>query len=390
LHDAPLEERTECITHRASLVCEERLSFLAGWIGLGACGWGLAQELEHEIGSTRGNPDTMRGLEFGIRSGFGFNRPNTPDFGRFGQVVPIWVDVGYRAHSNWYVGVYFEFGVAQAFDVCTGRVHTFADDAITNEDVQRIKSELQDRSVKTVNNVLTVINKLLKVAVKWNAIERLPVQIELLKVPPTSLPFYDDFQYERLVKAAEEIDWRILTVVLLGGDAGLRCGEIIALEWSDIDFRGGSIHVQRSDWRGFVTVPKGGRDRRVPMTKRLAALLKANRQLGGGRILHGDRDERFDRAVIWYWMRKAQSRADLKDTGGVHILRHTFCSRLAIRGAPAKAIQELAGHANLGTTQRYMHLSPSVKDAAIALLDAEVACNGDILETGSGSQRKLQ
>lgn len=104
--------------------------------------------------------------------------------------------------------------------------------------------------MKTVNNILTVINKLLKVAVKWNAIERLPVQIELLKVPPPSLPFYEDFQYEWLVEAAKKIDWRILVVVLLGGDAGLRCGEMTALEWSDIDFRSGSIHVQRSDWRG--------------------------------------------------------------------------------------------------------------------------------------------
>ena len=258
-------------------------------------------------------------------------------------------------------------------------------DAITNEDVQRIKAELEDRSVKTVNNVLTVINKLLKVAVKWNAIERLPVQIELLKVPPPSLPFYDDVEYERLVKAAKDIDWRILAVVLLAGDAGLRCGEMIALEWTDIDFRGGFIHVQRSDWRGYVTVPKGGRDRRVPMTKRLAALLKANRQLGGGRILHGDRDERFDRAVIWYWMRKAQSRAGLKDTGGVHILRHTFCSRLAIRGAPAKAIQELAGHANLATTQRYMHLSPAAIDSAIRLLDVpgKLPSRGNMVATRS-------
>ena len=36
---------------------------------------------------------------------------------------------------------------------------------------------------------------------------------------------------------------------------------------------------------------------------------------------------------------------------------------------PAKAIQERAGHENLSTTQRYMHLSPAAKDAAISLLD---------------------
>jgi len=40
-----------------------------------------------------------------------------------------------------------------------------------------------------------------------------------------------------------------------------------------------------------------------------------------------------------------------------------------MQGATAKAIQELAGHQNLTTTQRYMHLSPAHKDAAIRLLD---------------------
>ena len=53
----------------------------------------------------------------------------------------------------------------------------------------------------------------------------------------------------------------------------------------------------------------------------------------------------------------------------MHILRHTFCSHLAMRGAPARAIQELAGHQDLATTQRYMHLSPAALDAAIRLLD---------------------
>jgi site-specific recombinase XerD len=68
-------------------------------------------------------------------------------------------------------------------------------------------------------------------------------------------------------------------------------------------------------------------------------------------------------------MAAAQKRAGLKDNGGVHILRHTFCSHLAMKGAATMAIKELAGHASLGTTQRYMHLSPAAKDSAIRLLN---------------------
>ena len=76
---------------------------------------------------------------------------------------------------------------------------------------------------------------------------------------------------------------------------------------------------------------------------------------------------------------------------GVHRPRHTFCSHLAMRGAPGRAILELAGHQELGTTQRYMHLSPAALDGAIRLLEAEdlVSARGEIVETGDREIAKL-
>ncbi len=54
---------------------------------------------------------------------------------------------------------------------------------------------------------------------------------------------------------------------------------------------------------------------------------------------------------------------------GVHILRHTFCSPLAMQGAPMRGVQELVGHQSLAMTQRYSHLSPAALDATIRLLE---------------------
>jgi site-specific recombinase XerD len=88
--------------------------------------------------------------------------------------------------------------------------------------------------------------------------------------------------------------------------------------------------------------------------------------------------------IVQDWVRRAARRGKVKHEG-VHVLRHTFCSHLAMRGAPTKAIQELAGHQDLKTTQRYMHLSPAAVTDAIRLLDLPIRGGerGDGWETGS-------
>ncbi len=257
-------------------------------------------------------------------------------------------------------------------------------DAITNEDVQRLKVRMASKSPKTVNNALTVVNTLLKVAVEWGVIDQAPCRIRLLRTTHVEAAFHDFDEYERLVDAARAVDARAHLIVLLGGDAGLRCGEIMALEWTDIDLAKRQLKVQRSDWKGHVTVPKGGRSRVVPMTARLAAAVQSHRHLRGARVLCQDDGQPLTQKIVRDFVLKASRRALLRNQG-VHILGHSFCSHLAMRGAPARAIQELAGHKDLSTSQRYMHLSPAAIESAIRLLEGpnSVQVRGDILETGA-------
>ena len=75
-------------------------------------------------------------------------------------------------------------------------------DAITNEQVQRLRLALANRAPKTVNNVLTVLSTLLKRAVEWGELQRLPCTIKLLPNPRTTRGFHDFEQYERLLTVA--------------------------------------------------------------------------------------------------------------------------------------------------------------------------------------------
>jgi integrase len=200
-------------------------------------------------------------------------------------------------------------------------------DAITTEQVQDLKQRLADRAPKTVNNVLTVLNMVLKKAVEWDVIERMPCAIRLLPISKPSMGFYDFDDYEQLVGAAKTLDPNAYLIVLLGGEAGLRCGEIIALEGRDVDLGKRQLCVQRSEWRGHVTVPKSGRLRYVPMTVRLAAALREHRHLRSPRVVCQRDGSSLTQDMIADHVGRAARRAQLS-VSGVHRLRHHADNRI--------------------------------------------------------------
>ena len=231
---------------------------------------------------------------------------------------------------------------------------------INAEDIQRLKAERAELSNVTINLMLAMLSSMLNCAVEWGVIDKLPLKIKKLKEAPPPFKFYGFDDFDRLVLAAERLDKpKLLLTVLLGGEAGLRCSEIRALRWSDIDLKHGRLTVSRALWRNEEGPPKGGRSRTIPLAPRLHEALKEHRHLRSPLVLPTPRATPPAATTVRRWLLDVQDAAGIEHCGP-HVLRHTFCSHLAMLGKPAKAIQELVGHASITTTERYMHLGPDV------------------------------
>jgi integrase len=239
---------------------------------------------------------------------------------------------------------------------------------IRMREIETLKANMLEKkkSPKRINNTITVLGKILRYAAELELIDSVP-RIKLLRVPPQRFDFLDFEELQRLLEAAES-DPEIRVAILCGVDAGLRSGEIKGLEWGDLDLKVGLLSVRRSLHRGILTSPKSGRERTLPMTERLRAELKDLRHLKGEAVFCKADGGRYTRAELDWRLMKVCRKAQLRWIGW-HALRHTFCSHLAMRGAPPRTIQELAGHSSLGITQRYMHLTPGAAKEAIRMLE---------------------
>jgi site-specific recombinase XerD len=145
------------------------------------------------------------------------------------------------------------------------------------------------------------------------------------------------------------------------------------------------VCVAKSVWRGHEGLPKGNRIRYVPLTHRAAAALHAYRHLRGPLVLYRKDGRPMPEYTLRDLLLRVGRLANLRHSGP-HMLRHTFCSHLIMRGALVTAVKELAGHRDISTTMRYIHLAPSVLTDAIALLNGRDVSlpRGDNGETALG------
>ena len=156
----------------------------------------------------------------------------------------------------------------------------------------------------------------------------------------------------------------MLTLLL---HTGLRRGEAFSLEWRDLDLEGAELTV-----RGATA--KSGRTRRVPLNQTAVDTLTAwrSQSSGSGLVFPSPQTgERLDN-IRTAW-RNVLKEAGIKGLT-LHMLRHTFASRILTSGADIETVRALLGHVSITTTAIYLHADKAVSRAAVERL-VNVAAN---------------
>jgi len=157
-------------------------------------------------------------------------------------------------------------------------------------------------------------------------------------------------------------------MILLALRTEMRLGELIALDWSTIDFNAKTLTVRYSMVRNIIGSPKNNKERHIPLTNEVIAVLDKRKDKVGFVFTYRGTFLKTD--YCRYTITRLCKKADLRRIGW-HKLRHSFASHLVQKNAPIKAIQELMGHADIQTTMRYTHLAPSTLRSTIDLLEPE-------------------
>ncbi len=229
---------------------------------------------------------------------------------------------------------------------------------VTPEMLERWKATLK-LSNRSVAKYLVILHGIFKRAMRVWGLPRNPVvEVERPRYRVSDdLDAYSPEEVWALVRAAASAQDAAL--FLTAAFTGLRMGELLALQWRDVDFAGEAIRVRHSyNIHGGPGTPKSGKVRSVPLVPDVAQALAGLSQradfVADDELVFPNELGRFmDASALRDRYKAARARAGLRPLR-FHDLRHTF-GTLAVRKAEVPAVQAWMGHADIQTTMRYVH-----------------------------------
>ena len=236
-------------------------------------------------------------------------------------------------------------------------------------------------SATSTNLMLTVLNAAFTYACDMDLLPANPCdRIRRVPGPPSRVEAFTREEQRRLEEAIAVSEDRRLFGIRLCLYTGLRIGELLGLEWQDVDMEKGILHIQKTvyreknaegEWQLFVDRPKtAASERMVPLPGYLAEDLRIYRR--GARsefVIENKKAERMSIRSYQYLFERLTEKAGVRKLN-FHALRHTFATRALECGMDIKTLSELMGHKNATITlNRYAHSMMDTKIAAMNKLE---------------------
>ena len=236
-------------------------------------------------------------------------------------------------------------------------------------------------SATSTNLMLTVLNAAFTYACDMELLSANPCdRIRRVPGPPSRVEAFTREEQRRLEEAIAVSEDRRLFGIRLCLYTGLRIGELLGLEWQDVDMEKGVLHIGKTvyreknaagEWQLFVDRPKtAASERMVPLPGYLAEDLRIYRR--GARsefVIENKKAERMSIRSYQYLFERLTEKARVRKLN-FHALRHTFATRALECGMDIKTLSELMGHKNATITlNRYVHSMMDTKIAAMNKLE---------------------
>ena len=236
-----------------------------------------------------------------------------------------------------------------------------------------------------MNRYLAALKAAFSLAERNRKVERNPVSlVKMSKENNKRVRYLTEDEENRL---SSTVPKEYHPLVILSLHTGMRKGELLNLKWEDIDFKQKRLMIRES---------KAGEARHLPMNDFVIQTLQClPRMLHNPYVFYGrnpgDRLKNGIKNTDW---KKYLKEAGIENFHW-HDLRHTFASRLVMKGINLYTVSKLLGHHSLDMTERYAHLAPDYLQKAVEVLaqvtpELTPAANGSPSASVSNSFQKTR
>lgn len=259
-----------------------------------------------------------------------------------------------------YINRFFEFSKAKnPGDVTEEQVREFRL-FLNRQAGTKVGGRVEPMKRRTQNYYLIALRAFLKYMRKRGVSSLSPERIELAKVPERSLDLISASELERLLNAPSvstiegKRDRAILELLF---STGLRISELCSLSIDSVDLTRDEFSVRGKGDK--VRVVFLSEDARTAIKNYLAGRKDMEDALfiRYGRKAHIGEDARITPRTVQRLLKLYATKAGITRKVTPHVIRHSFATDLLSNGADLRSVQALLGHAHIGTTQIYTHVT---------------------------------